>query len=133
MTAPPLGNIVKEFQLAQGDVKDYTASYAKELARVQDTIDSSFWVVPSSDADDAGAFNILLDPAVAPDYSADTPDPSYSASGAVLKTATEASIWLRGAGPAGTLYMVKNVVRTASGRTLSMEFLIRIAEKRPIK
>lgn len=102
-------------------------AYTKELAKDNDTIASSLWIVPSDTVDGAGNAAIKLADNVTVNYDADNPSPVYS-QGGVLSSATKAYIFLKG-GTMDKEYLLENRIITTKGRRYSRSLIIKIQPK----
>lgn len=118
---------IKKMPKAPYELLDYAADYTKELAKDDDTIASSFWIVPSDTVDGSGNVAIKLADNVTVIYDVDNPSPIYS-QGGVLNSATKAYIFLKG-GTMDKEYLLENRMISAKGRRYSRSIIIKIQTK----
>ena len=118
---------IKKLPKAPYELLDYAADYTKELAKDNDTIASSLWIVPSDTVDGSGNTAIKLADNVTVNYDADNPSPVYS-QGGVLNSATKSYIYLKG-GVMDKEYLLENRIITAKGRRYSRSMIIKIQPK----
>jgi hypothetical protein len=119
--------VIKKFAKAPAEKLDYAVEYGKELARLEDTIASSQWIVPSNTVDGPGNQAVSLDDGVTVDYGETSPSPVFG-QGGTLFTDTKATIHLSG----GTLaqeYTLENRIVTAAGRKYSRRITIVVQAK----
>lgn len=118
--------VIKVFTKAPRERLDFSADYSKELARDDDTLASSIWVLPSDTVDAIDNLTLFLSDAVEVDY--DGKDPYFALAGDTGFTTTLAFVWIDGGTPPNT-YTVENHVVTARGRKYQRRFKIRIVHK----
>lgn len=102
------------FPKGPAELLDFKIDYASELAKSNDTIQSSLWIVPSNTVDAPGNAAVKLADGVTVNPHPDTPSPAY-AQGGTEKTNTDVTILLSG-GTLGNVYMLENRILTTQGR-----------------
>lgn len=119
--------MIKKIPKAPYELLDYCADYSKELAKDNDAIASSFWIVPSNTVDGSGNDAIKLTDGVTASYDVDNPSPTYS-QGGTLNSSGKAYIYLEG-GTMDKEYLVENRMVSVKGRRYSRSLIIKIQPK----
>lgn len=118
---------IKKLPKAPYELLDYAADYTRELAKDNDSIASSFWIVPSDTVDGSGNVAIKLKDNITVNYDVDNPSPVYS-QGGTLNSTTKAYIYLKG-GTMDKEYLLENRIVTTKGRKYSRSMKIVIQPK----
>lgn len=119
--------LIKKIPKAPYELLDYCADYTKELAKDNDAIASSLWIVPSNTVDGSGNDAIKLTDGITVNYDIDNPSPIYSLGG-ILNSSTKAFIFLKG-GTMDKEYLLENRIISIKGRRYSRSLIIKIQPK----